>query len=45
LAEVDTHWFADDGAIPNSRLPVLIYNHVEAAQAAASDPLHGPEVL
>jgi uncharacterized protein YjlB len=36
VAEVNTHWFADDGAIPNSSLPVLIYNHVEAAQAPAS---------
>ena len=27
----ETHFFEDDGAIPNSRLPVLIYHEVEAA--------------
>ena len=32
--EPETHHFEDDGAIPNSRLPVLIYHEVEAAHAA-----------
>jgi uncharacterized protein YjlB len=32
----ETHLFEDDGAFPNSRLPVLIYHEVEAAHDAAS---------
>ena len=32
----ETHFFEDDGGIPNSRLPVLVYHGVEAAQAASS---------
>jgi uncharacterized protein YjlB len=32
----ETHRFADDGAIPNSPLPVLVYHGVEAAADAAS---------
>jgi uncharacterized protein YjlB len=32
----ETHFFEDDGAIPNSRLPVLVYHAVEAAHAASS---------
>jgi uncharacterized protein YjlB len=32
----ETHRFEDDGAIPNSRLPVLIYHEVEAAHDAGS---------
>jgi uncharacterized protein YjlB len=31
----ETHLFEDDGAFPNSRLPVLIYHEVEAAHDAA----------
>ena len=30
----ETHRFKDDGGIPNSRLPVLIYHEVEAARDA-----------
>jgi uncharacterized protein YjlB len=30
----ETHLFEDDGAFPNSRLPVLIYREVEAAHNA-----------
>ena len=30
----ETHRFADDGAIPNSPLPVLVYHGVEAATEA-----------
>jgi uncharacterized protein YjlB len=30
----ETHQFDDGGGIPNSRLPVLVYHHVEAARAA-----------
>ena len=33
---VETYVFDDDGAIPNSRLPVLVYHEVEAATEAAS---------
>jgi uncharacterized protein YjlB len=33
--EPETHRFEDDGGIPNSRLPVLIYHDVEAARDAA----------
>jgi uncharacterized protein YjlB len=32
----DTHHFADDGAIPNSPLPVLIYHRVRDATSAPS---------
>lgn len=32
----ETHVFEDDGRIPNSRLPVLVYHDVEAARAASS---------
>ncbi len=32
----ETHFFEDDGGIPNSRLPVLVYHDVEAAHAASS---------
>jgi uncharacterized protein YjlB len=32
---VETHSFEDDGAIPNSALPVLVYHHVEAAYEAS----------
>jgi uncharacterized protein YjlB len=32
--EPETHRFEDDGGIPNSRLPVLIYHGVEAAHDA-----------
>jgi uncharacterized protein YjlB len=32
----ETHSFEDDGAIPNSRLPVLIYHGVEAAHDPSS---------
>jgi uncharacterized protein YjlB len=31
----ETHRFADDGAIPNSPLPALVYHGVEAATRAA----------
>jgi uncharacterized protein YjlB len=30
----ETHLFDDAGAIPNSRLPVLVYHEVDAARAA-----------
>lgn len=30
----ETYFFEDDGAIPNSRLPVLIYHELEAAKDA-----------
>ncbi len=33
---VETHSFEDDGAIPNSPLPVLVYHDVEAAGDASS---------
>jgi uncharacterized protein YjlB len=33
--ELETHLFEDDGAFPNSRLPVLIYHGVNAAHDAA----------
>jgi uncharacterized protein YjlB len=33
--EPETHRFEDDGGIPNSALPVLIYHEVEAARDAA----------
>jgi len=32
---VETHRFEDDGAIPNSRLPALVYHGVPAARRAA----------
>jgi uncharacterized protein YjlB len=32
----ETHHFADDGAIPNSPLPVLVYHDVEAVAAGAA---------
>ncbi|HEY3193468.1 MAG TPA: cupin domain-containing protein [Solirubrobacterales bacterium] len=32
--EPETHFFQDNGAIPNSRLPVLIYHAVEALDDA-----------
>jgi uncharacterized protein YjlB len=32
----ETHRFADDGAIPNSPLPVLVYHDVEAATDAGT---------
>lgn len=32
----ETHLFEDDGGIPNSRLPVLVYHGVEAARGASS---------
>jgi uncharacterized protein YjlB len=32
----ETHRFADDGAIPNSRLPVLVYHDVEGATDAGT---------
>ena len=38
----ETHRFADDGAIPNSPLPALVYHGVEAAtQAADCEALFG----
>jgi uncharacterized protein YjlB len=33
---METHRFEDDGGIPNSPLPVLVYHDVEAAHDAAS---------
>jgi uncharacterized protein YjlB len=33
---VETHLFEDDGGIPNSPLPTLIYHEVEAAREAAA---------
>jgi uncharacterized protein YjlB len=33
---VETYAFADDGAIPNSKLPVLVYHDVDEAREAAS---------
>jgi uncharacterized protein YjlB len=33
---VETYWFEDDGAIPNSPLPVLVYEDVEDALDPAS---------
>jgi uncharacterized protein YjlB len=33
--DVETHTFEDDGGIPNSSLPVLIYHGIEAAHDAA----------
>jgi uncharacterized protein YjlB len=32
----ETHLFEDDGGIPNSRLPVLIYHELDAAHEAAA---------
>ena len=32
----ETHFFEDDGGIPNSRLPVLAYHGIEPAHAASS---------
>jgi uncharacterized protein YjlB len=32
----ETHHFADDGAIPNSPLPVLAYHGIEEVAASAS---------
>ena len=32
VADPDQHYFDDAGGIPNSRLPVLVYHEVEAAQ-------------
>jgi uncharacterized protein YjlB len=32
--EPETHFFEDDGGIPNSRFPVLIYHEVEEASDA-----------
>jgi uncharacterized protein YjlB len=32
----ETHHFSDDGAIPNSPLPVLVYHDVEAVAAGAA---------
>jgi uncharacterized protein YjlB len=34
--EPETHFFEDDGGIPNARFPVLIYHEVGAAHDAAS---------
>ncbi len=34
--KTETYTFADDGAIPNSRLPVLVFHDVPDAAAAAS---------
>jgi uncharacterized protein YjlB len=33
---VETHRFEDDGAIPNSRLPVLLYHDVDDAREASA---------
>jgi uncharacterized protein YjlB len=33
---METHTFEDDGAFPNSRLPVLLYHDVEAAREAGA---------
>jgi uncharacterized protein YjlB len=33
---VETHHFEDDGGIPNSPLPVLVYHDVEASREASS---------
>jgi uncharacterized protein YjlB len=35
LSDPETHLFEDDGAIPNSRLPVLVYHEVSEATDAA----------
>ena len=32
----ETHFFEDDGGIPNSRLPVLVYHDIDAARGASS---------
>jgi uncharacterized protein YjlB len=32
----ESYFFEDDGGIPNSRLPVLVYHDVEAAHAAST---------
>jgi uncharacterized protein YjlB len=32
----ETHWFEDDGGIPDSPLPVLVYHDVAEAHDAAS---------
>jgi uncharacterized protein YjlB len=32
----ETYFFEDDGGIPNSRLPVLVYHDIEAAHEASS---------
>jgi uncharacterized protein YjlB len=34
--KLESHSFEDDGGIPNSGLPVLVYHEVEAARAAPS---------
>ncbi len=34
--QVETHTFEDDGAIPNSVLPVLVYHEVPAATSASA---------
>jgi uncharacterized protein YjlB len=36
VREPETRRFADDGRIPNSRLPVLVYRGVDAARDAAA---------
>ena len=39
----ETHRFADDGAIPNSPLPVLVYHGVEEPEARfGGNSLLGP---
>jgi uncharacterized protein YjlB len=32
----ETHFFEDDGGVPNSRLPVLVYHDIEAAREESS---------
>jgi uncharacterized protein YjlB len=40
VSEPESHWFGDDGGIPNSRLPVLVYHRVtEACSAGACEEL------
>jgi uncharacterized protein YjlB len=34
VSEPESYWFKDDGGIPNSRLPVLIYHGVDGARSA-----------
>ena len=34
--DIETHVFEDDGGIPNSPLPVLVYHNVDAARDAAA---------
>ena len=36
MTEVETHRFEDDGAIPNSPLPAILYHGVNAASDASS---------